>query len=426
MAKSLDTLCGTVADVVPLRSGGILVTCIRQAQVKTLLAASSMNLANNNSINIKTSIALANQTVMGKIYAPELQDETLDSLLEFLQPSGVVAIRKLFGDPSKQHVPLYVITFLSRARPPFLKIGYSKYKVDPFVPSPIRCYKCCRWGHSSYSCRSASVCSQCGSKGHMRDNCSAEVAVCPNCKGAHGAFAKVCPVFRQEMDICHVKANQNISFQEARQIVNNSLHINSSSVSVTSPAANNKAHPSASACIPNSLSQAEFPSLPSPRHRPSTVDIEAIPMSEQSLDEPESAWITPGQRSVRRKHPFRNTQSPQNPLSPNSSSNQSQLNPELLSLPPISPISASTQRSLNHNSSLHNTSSCQTNMSSLLPSIKQVIITFLPIIIKLLLSSSLSTKVECFHELGSILQIDSTINSLLSEFGYSSMTNSQN
>jgi hypothetical protein len=64
-------------------------------------------------------------------------------------------------------------------------------------------------------------------------------------------------------------------------------------------------------------------------------------------------------------------------------------------------------------------------ISSLLPSIKQYLATLLPIFIKLFLSTSLSTKVECFSELATLLQIETPITNLIAELGYSSLTNSQ-
>ena len=57
----------------------------------------------------------------------------------------MVSVRKLFSDPMKAAVRLYVITFLG-PRPTSIKIGYTKYTIDQHIPNPMRCGNCCRWG----------------------------------------------------------------------------------------------------------------------------------------------------------------------------------------------------------------------------------------------------------------------------------------
>ena len=81
--------------------------------------------------------------------------------------------------------------FLYASLPQAIKAGY--HKVDVYVPNPLRCYKCQRYGHE-----------------HEGFECK-ETPFCCNCKGSHIASPK-------ESAICKLKVTNNISFSEARKL----------------------------------------------------------------------------------------------------------------------------------------------------------------------------------------------------------------
>ena len=122
-------------------------------------------------------------------------------------------------DPDKASIPIYIIKFFSKTCPTSIKIGHSPYTVDPFIPNPLRCSKCCHLGHTKNSCTGNRVCSNCGSKDHA-DNSSECVSSskCINCKGDHPSLSKTCPRYIDAQNICKIKTDRNISFPEARKI----------------------------------------------------------------------------------------------------------------------------------------------------------------------------------------------------------------
>ena len=64
---------------------------------------------------------------------------------------------------------------------------------------------------------------------------------CINCKGTHAAFARECPVWKEEKEILNIKYSKNISFPEARQLVKQrhsnqeNISFSKSYASVTTP-----------------------------------------------------------------------------------------------------------------------------------------------------------------------------------------------
>ena len=126
-----------------------------------------------------------------------------------------------------------------------VNVGYVRVKVDRYIPNPLRCFKCQKFGHSSRLCRNEAVCHRCGEK-HSEENCN-NAAKCINCSGPHGASSRECPVWLREKEVQRVKAEKNIPFPQARQIViqqqSTVLRSGPTSAAVVSAAVSAQRHP---------------------------------------------------------------------------------------------------------------------------------------------------------------------------------------
>ena len=220
LAKAIDEITGKpVSKVEHLRSGSLMITCETLAQVKLFLSCKTFS---DKNIPTKATIAWNKHFSYGKIYAPELKEETLQNILDYFRQSDVISVRKLFNDPLKQHIPLYVLTFLGKC-PTNLKAGYSSFSVEKYYPSPLRCGKCCRWGHNAGNCRGNLTCSYCGKPGHKQSECKQSAPSCINCKQNHEASSHECSVFIREKKVCGLAVDLGIGFGEARVMINNNL-----------------------------------------------------------------------------------------------------------------------------------------------------------------------------------------------------------
>ena len=90
------------------------------------------------------------------------------------------------------------------------KIGYLFFRVKQYVPRPLRCFKCNRYGHVASHCRGKLRCSICGGK-HKYSDCSAAAPKCPNCGGGHSAIDKVCPRYKRETEILKLNTKAKLS-----------------------------------------------------------------------------------------------------------------------------------------------------------------------------------------------------------------------
>ncbi|GFT16242.1 probable RNA-directed DNA polymerase from transposon X-element [Trichonephila clavipes] len=102
--------------------------------------------------------------------------------------------------------------------PQTIKAGYLNCKIRPYIPNPLRCFKCQRFGHSQTACRGQLTCSRCASVGHASSDCTLEQK-CVNCSQPHSADSKLCPKWKIEKEIQTIKTNRNISYIEARKFL---------------------------------------------------------------------------------------------------------------------------------------------------------------------------------------------------------------
>ena len=112
----------------------------------------------------------------------------------------------------------WILTFNSPKPPARLKIEYLDLEVRPYIPNPMRCYNCHRFGHTKQNCRRKAACSRCGKEDHTEDDCKT-VPRCLNCQGAHAADSKECERWKEEKAILTYRATHGGTFAQAKAAV---------------------------------------------------------------------------------------------------------------------------------------------------------------------------------------------------------------
>ncbi|GFX07757.1 hypothetical protein TNCV_4160261 [Trichonephila clavipes] len=74
--------------------------------------------------------------------------------------------------------------------PSKIKAGYLNCEVRPYIPNPLRCFKCQRFGHSQTSYSGQHTCSRCASVGHASTD-SILKPKCINCSQLHSTDSKL-------------------------------------------------------------------------------------------------------------------------------------------------------------------------------------------------------------------------------------------
>ncbi|GFX46008.1 CCHC-type domain-containing protein [Trichonephila clavipes] len=111
-----------------------------------------------------------------------------------------------------------ILTFSTPDLPQTVKMAYIRCPVRPYIPNPLRCFQCQRYGHSKNVCRGQPTCPRCGESGHDSADCKKKEQ-CLNCKGDHPAYSRSCPTWIIEKEITSVKIKEKVSYPEARRVV---------------------------------------------------------------------------------------------------------------------------------------------------------------------------------------------------------------
>ncbi|GFS80391.1 uncharacterized protein TNCV_3448181 [Trichonephila clavipes] len=156
----------------------------------------------------------------GVISEPDLLSTSGSEILEGFSDQGVIQVRRITIKKDSNIIPTkhLILIFNSPKLTTTVKAGYLNCKIRAYIPNPLRCFKCQRFGHSQIACRGQLTCSRCASVGHSSADCSLEQK-CVNCSQPHSSDSKQCPKWKAEKEIQAIKSNRNISYLEARKLI---------------------------------------------------------------------------------------------------------------------------------------------------------------------------------------------------------------
>ncbi|XP_041357871.1 uncharacterized protein LOC121374825 [Gigantopelta aegis] len=213
--KVLQGLAGEPKSVKKLKNGSLLVECSTESHSKCLLK--SKMLCN---ISIKVSVHKSLNSSKGVIRSRDLEGVSEDEICENLSSQGVSFVKRIRVRRNNELVPTntFIITFDKPLLPESIKAGYLNIPVVPFIPNPLRCFKCQKYGHGQNTCRGKMTCARCGQFDHESKTCHIDIS-CTNCKGNHFAYSRECPRWQLEKRIQQVRVAKRVSFPEARKLV---------------------------------------------------------------------------------------------------------------------------------------------------------------------------------------------------------------
>ena len=205
-------ICGEPKDIKRERNGSLVLTITDEKKKDKLLATKEML-----GMRVKCYMHRTANRSRGVIRSRELWGLKDEEITEGLKSQGVIETRriKIKRDDQLIDTNSFILTFSTKRIPENIKVLFEKIQVRPYIPNPMRCHGCHRYGHGQATCRRPAACYKCGSTDHTQD-CSGQ-AKCINCGGAHPASSKECPVWAIEKEICAIKAREGLSFPEARK-----------------------------------------------------------------------------------------------------------------------------------------------------------------------------------------------------------------
>ncbi|KAH8284469.1 hypothetical protein KR054_011791, partial [Drosophila jambulina] len=223
--KVVDFTCnGTVEICKKTRAGTLLIKTRNSIQAQKLLKLKTFH---DFPVNVEEHKTL--NTSKGVIYSNDLRNIDEKEIVEELKPQNVIEVRKILKKNNNEttETGLIILTFSSIDLPEKLWIDYEVVQVRPYIPPPMRCYNCLRFGHPTVFCKSEQICANCSEKKHTDDkNLCTNIKTCINCKYEddeikhHNAMDKSCPAFIKQKELTAIKTLQKIDHKTARYIYN--------------------------------------------------------------------------------------------------------------------------------------------------------------------------------------------------------------
>ena len=212
---------GSVDAVRKLASGDLLVNVNTPSQVRDLL-----RLKKFHDLDVEASIPVSMNSCKGVASCRDFIGMEERDIIHEMKDQDVIDARFItrFVDGERRKTATIVFTFGTAKLPERLFVGYEIVNVRPYIPNPLRCFKCQSYGHHGKTCRSLRpVCGRCAGEGHDAESCTSQNEKCHNCAGAHSTSSRDCPTWKVEKEVCAVKALEGISYFDARKKVKEAL-----------------------------------------------------------------------------------------------------------------------------------------------------------------------------------------------------------
>lgn len=213
--KGLAMITTYIKETQRLRSGDLLVLTNREEGYKALLKANKLA-----GFPIVAEDHKLLNSCKGVVYSHDLMFVDTDEITKELHNQKVTKVerikRKINGE--LKDTPLHILTFDTTELPNEIKAGFLKLEVRLYIPNPMRCHNCNRYGHTKTKCFRVPICPKCAKpipEGHEEIQC--EPIKCSNCHQNHTSFDRNCPTFTMEKEIIKIKTMDRITYYRAKE-----------------------------------------------------------------------------------------------------------------------------------------------------------------------------------------------------------------
>jgi len=199
LGKALKAKIGTLVSVKRLERGDSLVQTDNATYANMLLKVESLA-----HVPVKVTPHRTLNSCKGVVRSRELASCDVAEITCELKSQGVidaVIISVKDGSDEERRKTNTVILTFNRPQPPsHITAGYLRIPVAWYIPNPLRCFNCQRYGHGKAHCRRQQTCSRCGEVGYDQPDCRQQEH-CINCDGDHAAASKLCPKWKLEKKV---------------------------------------------------------------------------------------------------------------------------------------------------------------------------------------------------------------------------------
>ena len=197
-----------------------LVETTTRQQSESLLSLTSID-----GVQVQVTKHVNLNSIKGTVVLPTYDDdneEEIDKkmLLESLQMRySNVEDLDLYSIPNKKYPGSFLkiakIKFQGQNLPSKIIVFGQNRELRPFVPSPLQCKNCSKYGHTAKKCQNQPVCAYCSSSEHeTKWNCGQPR--CINCGQDHHSRSKECCFYLYNAELKILQDRTGLSIKEAK------------------------------------------------------------------------------------------------------------------------------------------------------------------------------------------------------------------
>ncbi|GFW40960.1 uncharacterized protein TNCV_4370081 [Trichonephila clavipes] len=189
--KAITGSIGEVKSIRKMRSGDLFLEVSSSNQATALmkllkLAHLDITVAPHSTLNFSR----------GVISPADFLNVSTEEIKENMKAQKVCDVRRITirRDGQVLNTKHLILTFSTPDLPQTVKMAYIRCPVRPYIPNPLRCFQCQRYGHSKNVCRGQPTCPRCGNRATTAQIVKKKEQ-CLNCKGDHPAYSRSCPTW---------------------------------------------------------------------------------------------------------------------------------------------------------------------------------------------------------------------------------------
>ena len=153
--------------VTRMRNGNLIVEVEKERHSRSLLNLKSIA-CHDSTIPVTVQPHQSLNSSKGVARCPEFKLFKQDEIASVLESQGVTHARRIEITRNGNKIPTgtVILTFDQPQLPKKIKLGFQIVNVDLCIPSPMRCFRCQRFGHTADRCKRNITGTVCAEEGH--------------------------------------------------------------------------------------------------------------------------------------------------------------------------------------------------------------------------------------------------------------------
>ncbi|GFX06658.1 hypothetical protein TNCV_382541 [Trichonephila clavipes] len=159
--KAFTSSIGEVKWIRKMRSGDLFLEASSAKQATALI-----NLQKLAHLDVTVAPHTTLNFSRGVISPADFLNVSTEEIKENMQAQNVCDVRRITirRDGQVLNTKHLILTFSTSDFPQTVKMAYIRCPVRPYIPNPLRCFQCQRFGHSKTVCRGQPTCSRCAER----------------------------------------------------------------------------------------------------------------------------------------------------------------------------------------------------------------------------------------------------------------------